>query len=81
MRSILEVSFEQLQKYYYVLIENSSFKAEKKRMDATRFPVAAKDMAQMSGRKVGAPYLPNKLTGPGKAGDQMYSEMKKAGLI
>ena len=25
MRSILEVSFEQLQKYYYVLMENSSF--------------------------------------------------------
>lgn len=24
-----------------------------------------------------APYLPNKLTGPGKAFDKMYSEMKK----
>ena len=81
MRSILDVSFEQLQKYYYVLIENSSFKAEKRRMDATSFPVAAKDMAQMRGRKVGAPYLPNKLTGPGKAFDKMHSEMKKAGLI
>ncbi|MBX9231536.1 hypothetical protein [Coprococcus catus] len=50
-------------------------------MDATSFPVAAKDMAQMRGRKVGAPYLPNKLTGPGKAFDKMHSEMKKAGLI
>ena len=81
MRSILEVSFEQLQKYYYVLIENSSFKAEKRRMDATSSLVAAKDMAQMRGRKVGAPYLPNKLTGPRKAFDKMHSEMKKAGLI
>ena len=25
-----------------------------------------------------APYLPNKRTGPGKAFDKMYSEMKKA---
>lgn len=50
-------------------------------MDAASFPVAAKDMAQMRGRKVGAPYLPNKLTGPGKAFDKMHSEMKKAGLI
>lgn len=50
-------------------------------MDAANFPVAAKDMAQMRGRKVGAPYLPNKLTGPGNAFDKMYSEMKKAGLI
>ena len=47
-------------------------------MDAASFPVAAKDMAQMRGRKVGAPYLPNKLTGPGKAFDKMHSEMKKA---
>lgn len=31
MRSILEVSFEQLQKYYYVLMENSSFETEKRR--------------------------------------------------
>ena len=31
MRSSLEVSFVQLQKYYYVLMENSSFKAEKRR--------------------------------------------------
>lgn len=29
-------------------------------MDVAGFPVAAKDMAQMRGRKVGAPYLPNK---------------------
>lgn len=44
-------------------------------MDAASFPVAAKDMAQMRGRKVGAPYLLNKLTGPGKAFDKMHFDL------
>lgn len=44
-------------------------------MDAASFPVAAKDMAQMRGRKVGAPYLTNKLTGPGKAFDKMHFDL------
>ena len=44
-------------------------------MDVASFPVAAKDMAQMRGRKVGAPYLPNKFTGPGKAFDKMYFDL------
>ena len=36
-------------------------------MDVAGFSVAAKDMAQMRGRKAGAPYLPNKFIGLGKA--------------
>lgn len=44
-------------------------------MDVAGFPVAAKGMAQMRGRKVGAPYLPNKLTGPGKAFDKMHFDL------
>ena len=50
-------------------------------MDVASFPVAAKDMARMRGRDVGAPYLPNLLTPQGKAYDKMKSEMEKAGLI
>ena len=41
-------------------------------MDVASFPVAAKDMAQMRGRKVRAPLPTNKLTGPGKAFDKMH---------
>lgn len=39
-------------------------------MDAASFPVAAKDMANLRGRKVGVPYLPTMPTpeGAGKAG-------------
>lgn len=44
-------------------------------MDAASFPVAAKDMAQMRGRKVGAHYLSSKLTGPGKAFDKIHSDL------
>ena len=44
-------------------------------MDAASFPVAAKDMARMRGRNAGAPYLPNKLTGPGKAFDKMHFDL------
>ena len=35
-------------------------------------------MQQIKENAAQAPYLPNKRTGPGKAFDKMYSEMKKA---
>lgn len=44
-------------------------------MDAASFPVAVKDMARMRGRNAGAPYLPNKLTGLGKAFDKMHFDL------
>lgn len=50
-------------------------------MDAASFPVAAKDMANLHGQDVGAPYLPTLPTPEGAALDKMRSEMQKAGLI
>lgn len=50
-------------------------------MDVASFPVAAKDMANLRGRKVGLPYTPNLATPEGEALDKMKSEMKKAGLL
>ncbi|MDO4305467.1 MAG: dihydrodipicolinate synthase family protein [Eubacteriales bacterium] len=50
-------------------------------MDKASFPVATKDMANMRGRDVGVPYLPNKATPKGAAYDGMYSNMKSAGLL
>ena len=44
-------------------------------MDAASFPVAVKDMAHWEAEKWGAPYLPNKLTGPGKAFDKMHFDL------
>ena len=50
-------------------------------MDAASFPVAAKDMANLRGRKIGKPYLPNVPTPEGPALDKIRSAMEKAGLI
>ncbi len=50
-------------------------------MDKASFPVATKDMANMRGREVGVPYLPNKATPEGAAFDGMYNNMKQAGLV
>lgn len=50
-------------------------------MDAASFPVAAKDMANLRGLNVGAPYLPNLPTPEGKALDGIKSAMRSAGLI
>lgn len=50
-------------------------------MDVASFPVAAKDMANLRGQKVGLPYTPNLATPEGEALDKMRSEMKKAGLL
>lgn len=50
-------------------------------MDGASFPVAAKDMARLRGRKVGLPYTPNLATPEGPVLDKIRNEMKKAGLI
>lgn len=50
-------------------------------MDKASFPVATKDMANMRGRDVGVPYLPNKATPAGAAYDGMYNNMQNAGLV
>ena len=50
-------------------------------MDVASFAVAAKDMAEMRGRDVGSPYLPNLSTPEGVSYDKMKKEMEKAGLI
>ena len=50
-------------------------------MDGASFPVAAKDMANLRGREVGAPYTPNLPTPEGPVLDRIRAEMRKAGLI
>lgn len=50
-------------------------------MDGASFPVAAKDMANLRGRKIGLPYRPNLATPEGNALDRMRNEMEKAGLL
>ena len=50
-------------------------------MDAASFPVAAKDMANLRGRQVGNPYLPNLPTPEGSAKEGFKASMKKAGLL
>lgn len=50
-------------------------------MDLASFPVATKDMANMRGRNVGNPYLPNKPTPAGSAYNAMQGELRKAGLV
>lgn len=47
-------------------------------MDKTSWPVATKDMANIAGRNVGAPYRPNKVT-TGAKFDAMVKEMKRLG--
>ena len=50
-------------------------------MDAASFPVAAKDMAQLRGRDVGVPYLPNLPTPEGPAKENFRRTMTQAGLL
>ena len=50
-------------------------------MDGASFPVAAKDMANLRGRDIGAPYTPNLATPKGPVLDKIRTEMKNAGLI
>lgn len=50
-------------------------------MDPASFPVAAKDMANLRGRKVGPPYKPNLETPEGPVLDRIRKEMQAAGLI
>lgn len=50
-------------------------------MDKASFPVAAKDMAAIEGRDVGAPYLPSLPTTDAKTLDYFRKVMKEAGLI
>lgn len=50
-------------------------------MDGASFPVAAKDMANLRGLDVGAPYLPNLPTPEGPALEAIRKTMAQAGLI
>ncbi len=50
-------------------------------MDGASFPVAAKDMANLRGRDIGAPYRPNLPTPEGPVLAKIAEEMRKAGLI
>ena len=50
-------------------------------MDGASFPVAAKDMANLRGRDIGAPYTPNLPTPEGPVLERIRAEMHKAGLI
>ena len=50
-------------------------------MDPASFPVAAKDMANLRGLDVGAPYTPNLLTPEGPVLENIKKAMKEAGLI
>lgn len=50
-------------------------------MDGASFPVAAKDMANLRGREIGVPYLPNLATPEGPVLDRIKAAMRDAGLI
>jgi len=50
-------------------------------MDPASFPVAAKDMANLRGRDVGAPYLPTLPTPEGAVKEGFVKTMKEAGLL
>lgn len=50
-------------------------------MDGASFPVATKDMANMRGLEVGAPYAPNLPTSDEGRLAKMRQEMQKAGLL
>ena len=50
-------------------------------MDPASFPVAAKDMAALRGRDVGAPYRPSLPTPEGPAKEGFRRTMSEAGLI
>ncbi len=49
-------------------------------MDLASFPAATKDMANMMGLDIGAPFRPT-LPSKGKVLDSMKNEMIKAGLL
>jgi len=49
-------------------------------MDKSSFPVATKDYANLRGRKVGNPYLPNKCSPPAQM-ENLRRELVKAGLL
>ncbi|MCL2832859.1 MAG: dihydrodipicolinate synthase family protein [Treponema sp.] len=49
-------------------------------MDKSSFPVAAKDYANLIGRNVGNPFLPNKCSPPAQI-ENMRRELEKAGLL
>jgi 4-hydroxy-tetrahydrodipicolinate synthase len=49
-------------------------------MDKSSFPVAAKDYGNLRGRKLGAPYLPNKPSPPAQM-ENLRQELIKAGLL
>jgi 4-hydroxy-tetrahydrodipicolinate synthase len=49
-------------------------------MDQSSFPAAAKDYANLRGRRVGAPYLPNKCSPPEQM-EKLRLELVKAGLL
>lgn len=50
-------------------------------MDPASFPVAAKDMANLRGLDMGAPYLPNLPTPEGPVLENIESAMREAGLL
>ena len=50
-------------------------------MDAASFPVAAKDMANLRGRKAGVPYRPTLPTPEGAARQGFVRNMTEAGLL
>lgn len=50
-------------------------------MDPASFPVAAKDMAALRGRRVGEPYLPTMLTPEGPVKEGFRRTMREAGLL
>lgn len=50
-------------------------------MDEASFPVAAKDMANLRGMDVGAPYKPNLATPEGPVLENIRKEMRQAGLL
>lgn len=50
-------------------------------MDSASFPVASKDMANLRGRELGAPYLPSLPTPEGPAREGFVTAMKAAGLL
>ncbi|MCL2478744.1 MAG: dihydrodipicolinate synthase family protein [Treponema sp.] len=49
-------------------------------MDKSSFPVAAKDCANLLGRNVGKPFLPNKCSSPAQI-ENLRRELEKAGLL
>ena len=49
-------------------------------MDKSSFPVATKDCANITGRNIGSPFLPNKTSPPAQM-ENLRKELEKAGLL